>query len=66
MVSMLYQAVVVAVLLYGSKTWCITDTAWHPLDGFHVEVTPRIAGKTPYNVKQGEGGGGAVDLLTHH
>ena len=36
--GMVYQAVVVAILLYGSETWCLTDTTQRPLDGFHVEA----------------------------
>ena len=43
--GMFYQAVAAAVLLYGSETWCLTDTARRPLDGFHVEAARRITGK---------------------
>ena len=50
---MFYQAVVAAVLLYGSETWCLTDTARRPLDGFHVEAAWRITGKMPRKVRQG-------------
>ena len=31
--GMFFQAVAVAVLLYGSEAWCLTDTARLPLDG---------------------------------
>ena len=61
-VGMFYQAVVAAVLLYGSETWCLTDTARRPLDGFHVEAARRITGKKPRKVKRG--GEGRVDLST--
>ena len=49
---MFYQAVVAAVLLYGSETWCLTDTMRRPLDGFHVEAARRITGKRPRKVKR--------------
>ena len=52
--GMFYQAVVAAVLLYGSETWCVTDAARRPLDGFHVEAARRITGKRPYKVGKGE------------
>ena len=51
--GMFYQAVVAAVLLYGSETWCLTDTARRPLDGFHTEAARRITGKMPRKVRQG-------------
>ena len=51
--GMFYQAVVAAVLLYGSETWCLTNTARRPLDGFHVEAVRRITGKMPRKVRQG-------------
>ena len=49
--GMFYQAVVAAVLLYGSKTWCLSDTAMHPLEGFHVEAVRRLTGWQPRKVK---------------
>ena len=49
--GMFYQVVVVTVLLYGSETWCITDTTQRPLDSFHVEATRRNTGKMLYKVK---------------
>ena len=49
---MFYQAVVAAVLLYGSNTWCLTETALRPLNGFHVEAARRISGKRPRKVKR--------------
>ena len=50
---MFYQVVVAAVLLYGSETCCLTDTARRPLDGFHVEAARRITGKMPRKVRRG-------------
>ena len=41
--GMFYQAAAV-VLLYGSKTWCLTDTARRFLDGFRVEAARRCDG----------------------
>ena len=52
--GMFYQAVVAAVLLYGSETWCLTDAARRPLDGFHVEAARRLTGKRPYKIGKGE------------
>ena len=37
MARLFYQAVIATVLLYGSETWCLAETARRPLDGFHVE-----------------------------
>ena len=39
--AMFYQAVVVAVLLYGSESWYLPPTALNVLEGFHVEA-PRL------------------------
>ena len=52
---MFYQAVVAAVLLYGSETWCLTDTARRPLDDFHMEAARRIASKMSRKVRRGGG-----------
>ena len=50
---MFYQADAAAILLYGSKTWCLTDIAQRPLDGFHVEAARHITGKMPRKVRRG-------------
>ena len=50
---MFYHAVAAAVLLYGSKTWCIMETAHRPFDGFRIEKVQHIRGKIHYNVKRG-------------
>ena len=55
MAGIFYQAVVAAVLLYGSETWCLTDTPRRPLDGFHVKAARRITGKMPHKVRRGGG-----------
>ena len=39
--DMFYQAVVVAVVLCGSKTWCLPATARRPFEGFHIVNTIR-------------------------
>ena len=45
--SMFYQAVVVVVLLYGSKSWCLPSSALDVLEGFHVEAARRITRMRP-------------------
>ena len=36
--GMFYQAVVAAVLLYGSESWVLPPSALKVLEGFHVEA----------------------------
>ena len=43
--GMFYQAVVAAVLLYGSESWVISAFELRALDGFHVEAARRLTGK---------------------
>ena len=50
--GMFYQAVVAAVLLYGSKSWVISAFDLRALDGFHVEAARRLTGMRPK--KQGD------------
>jgi hypothetical protein len=38
-----YQAIVQAILLYGSKTWVISRTALVRLEGFHIRAAYRMA-----------------------
>ena len=38
-----YKAVVQSVLLYGSKTWNLTQTAPARLEGFHIRATYQMA-----------------------
>ena len=44
---MFYQAVVAAVLLYGSKTWVVSTYNLRALKGFHVEAARRLTGMRP-------------------
>ena len=45
--GMFYQAVVAAVLLYGSESWVLPDAAMARLEGFHVECARRLTGMRP-------------------
>ncbi len=38
-----YQAIVQAILLYGSETWVISRTALARLEGFHIRAAYRMA-----------------------
>ena len=38
-----YKAVVQSVLLYGSETWNLTQTALAGLEGFHIRAAYRMA-----------------------
>merc|ERR1712086_95888 len=50
--GMFYQAVVAAVLLYGSESWSLPPRAMKVLEGFHVEAARRLTGMMPE--KRGE------------
>ena len=50
--GMFYQAVVAAVLLYGSETWVVSSYDLRALEGFHVESARRLTGMRP--TKRGE------------
>ena len=45
--GMFYQAVVAAVLLYGSESWVLPPSALKVLEGFHVEAARRMTGMRP-------------------
>ena len=45
--GMFYQAVVAAVLLYGSETWVTPPHDLRAMEGFHVEAARRITGMRP-------------------
>ena len=45
--GMCYQAVMLAVLLYGSTSWNLLPSGMQLLEGFHVEVTHRLTGMYP-------------------
>ena len=49
--GMFYQAVVAAVLLYGSESWSLPPRALKVLEGSHVEAAHRLTGMRP--VKRG-------------
>ena len=42
---MFYQAVVTAVLLYGSETWAVSAYDLRALEGFHVEAARHLTDK---------------------
>ena len=44
--GMFFKAVVQAVLLYGSETWAVTDSAMRCLEGFYYRAACRMARKT--------------------
>ena len=45
--GMFYQAVIAAVLLYGSKSWSVSAYDLQALEGFHVEAARRLTGMWP-------------------
>ena len=50
---MFYQAVVAAVLLYGSESWVLPPSALKVPEGFHVEGTQHMIGMQPQRRKVG-------------
>ena len=48
-----YQAILQAILLYGSETWVISRTALARLEGFHIRAAYRMAKK--YKPNRGRG-----------
>ena len=48
-----YQAIVQAVLLYGSETWVLSRTALARLEGFHIRAAYRMAKQ--HKPKRGQG-----------
>jgi hypothetical protein len=45
-----YQAVVAAVLLYGSESWVLPPSTLNSLRGFHVEAAQRLTGMIPKKI----------------
>ena len=41
--AIFYQAVIQSVLLFGSETWCLTETTLKELRGFHITAAYRMA-----------------------
>ena len=52
--GMFYKAMVQAVLLFGSETWNLTETALKQLEGFHLKAAWRMAHKN--KPRQGQDG----------
>ena len=50
--GVIYKAVALSVLLYGSKSWVVTRKILKVLKGFHHQATRLITGMTP---KRGAG-----------
>ena len=46
--SVFYKATVMAVLLYGSKTWNLAPSTLKNLKGFHIQAARHMAGKRPW------------------
>ena len=51
--GMFYRGIVMAVLLYGSETWCLPEAELKALEGFHVAAARILTGMRP---KQGRNG----------
>ena len=51
--AMMYQLVVQAVLLYGSKIWLVTDLMMAVIELFRHRIAIRIAGMTERKVNGG-------------
>ena len=46
--TMMYNAVVHTVLLYGSKIWVIMEAMMKVLEALHHQIDSRITGKTAW------------------
>jgi hypothetical protein len=53
MCRMFYMATVQAVLLYESETWSLAPSSLKRLEGFHIYVAWRMAGKRPVRYEDG-------------
>ena len=49
--GMFYQAVVAAVLLYGSESWVLPPSALSIISGFHIEAARRLTGMMPKTIR---------------
>ena len=54
----MYKVVFQMVILYGRKSWVVTEAMLKVLEGFHNQVTRSIAGMSDFRVR--EGGVGVV------
>jgi hypothetical protein len=48
-----YKATVQSILLFGSKTWNLSPKSLKCLEGFHLQVAWRMAGKRPMKLWDG-------------
>ena len=51
--AMFYRGVVMAVLLYGSETWCLPLAEMKALEGFHVAAARVLTGMRPKQARDG-------------
>ena len=51
---MFYKAVVMTVLLYGSKSWNVSRDEMAALKGFHVAATRNLTGMRPRQLPKGK------------
>jgi hypothetical protein len=51
--GMFYQAVVAAILLYGSESWVLPPSGLKAIEGFHVEAARRMTGMRPQRRTEG-------------
>ena len=51
--GMFYRGIVMAVLLYGSETWCLPRTEVKALEGFHVAAARVLTGMRPKQARNG-------------
>ena len=51
--AMFYRGVVMAVLLYGSETWCLPLAEMKALEGFHVAAARILTGMRPKKQRDG-------------
>ena len=51
--AMFYRGIIVAVLLYGSETWCLPEAEMKALEGFHVAAARILTGMRPKKQRNG-------------
>ena len=51
--AMFYRGIVMAVLLYGSETWCLPAAEMKALEGFHVAAARILTGMRPKQQRDG-------------
>ena len=51
--AMMYNVVVHTVILYGSKSWVVTEVMLKVMEGFHHWVAQRISGMSYRRVREG-------------